>query len=301
MVGGNEWVEVHILLHTERHTCIHAYTHVCTYTPPHTHTPFGQFCVVVAAVGGRLCMCVCSHWCGPGWVTVVAVVVVVTVVPVFYIQNNSPNHPPSTSGVFPSSRDIMGTGSVHSGSRGCESSDLWDTSPPNHSPIHPLWSGIGCLRSQSTLRTGLNEMYQSVRCMVVVPLAQCIHPLQPVYSRLLPLLPPSQLDLPGSAQSGESYSRNSLTLAADLCIIVPGSVGEVPALVHYQCTRQLMYTKHRRQSRQKSFSCKLKKSVAARWRWRWRPFLFLFGFKLRVRLARPPRSSGCRIEPFRPL
>lgn len=58
----------------------------------------------------------------------------------------------------------MGTVSVHSGSKGCESSDLWDTSPPNHSPIRPLWSGIGCLRSQSTLRTGLNEMYQSVRC-----------------------------------------------------------------------------------------------------------------------------------------
>ena len=58
----------------------------------------------------------------------------------------------------------MGTVSVHNGSKGCESSDLWDTSPPNHSPIRPLWSGIGCLRSQSTLRTGLNEMYQSVRC-----------------------------------------------------------------------------------------------------------------------------------------
>lgn len=64
-----------------------------------------------------------------------------------------------------------------------------------------------CLRSQSTLRTGLNDV-PAVRCMVgctvVVPLAQCIHPLQPVYLSTDPTI---QLDFDGGAQSGESYSR----------------------------------------------------------------------------------------------
>lgn len=58
-----------------------------------------------------------------------------------------------------------------------------------HRPITVPFSlfpvGLVCLRSQSTLRTGLNEMYHhpvhlyDVR--LVVPLVQCVHPLQPVY------------------------------------------------------------------------------------------------------------------------
>ena len=51
MVGRGAY-SMHILLHTERHTCIHAHTHI--------HTPFGQFCVVVAARGQSF-VHVCVH------------------------------------------------------------------------------------------------------------------------------------------------------------------------------------------------------------------------------------------------
>jgi hypothetical protein len=91
---------------------------------------------------------------------------------------------------------------------------------------------------------------------------------------------------------------HSLTLAVDLCIIVPGSVGEVPALVcmHYQCTRQLMYTKHRRQFRQKNriLQTKRKKIDTAHSCCAMAifPFLFLFLLWLQTTSATgsPPRK-----------
>lgn len=129
---------------------------------------------------------------------------------------------------------------------------LWEHSAVQSQPHLPSleWDWV-CLRSQSTLRTGLNDV-PAVRCTVGgtssavhtstaarVPLDSSTH--RPARLRWRCTKRPVLL-------------AHSLTLAADLCIIVPGSVGEVPALVcmHYQCTRQLMYTKHRRQFRQKN-------------------------------------------------
>lgn len=115
---------------------------------------------------------------------------------------------------------------------------LWDTPRSNHSPIHPLSSGIGCLRSQLTLRTGLNGACTVLYCTilsdvwwVVVPLAQCIHPLQPVYSSL-PAPPRWQ------CTKRRVLLAHSLTTCCGLMHHRPRVCGRsacVALLVRYQC------------------------------------------------------------------
>lgn len=152
----------------------------------------------------------------------------------------------------------MGTASAHSGSKGCESRQtrqtrhssqtsqssepFWNTPPSNHRLILRLSCGIGL--SQVTVNAAHQTQNQCTICTMYDGrgTSSAVHtstgarvPLDASHSSHT-----FQLDIDGGAQSGESYSHtlsHSLhtrcTLAADLCIIVPGSVGEVPALVRY--------------------------------------------------------------------
>lgn len=92
-----------------------------------------------------------------------------------------------------------------------------------HRPITASFSvfpvGLGCLRLQSTLRTRLKTNVPSVRCTTaVVPLAQCIHPLEPVYLSTPPTPPtPSSLTLMAvhkAASPTRTLSHTRCTLAA---------------------------------------------------------------------------------------
>jgi hypothetical protein len=129
----------------------------------------------------------------------------------------------------------MGTGSVHSGSKGCESSEPLGHSSvqsQSHSPSFK-WDWV----SQVTVNTA----QRTERCMyctilsdvwwVVVPLAQCIHPLQPVYSSL-PAPPRWQ------CTKRRVLLAHSLTTCCGLMHHRPRVCGRsacVALLVRYQC------------------------------------------------------------------
>lgn len=206
----------------------------------------------------------------------------------------------------------MGTGSVHSGSKGCESSEssqssqtwgglwcLWHTSPPNHSPILPLSSGIGV--SQVTVYAAhrterdVPPPRTSVRCTA----GGTSSAVRTSTAARVPARP--SLTWPAVHKAASpTRAQLSLTLplphsTADLCIIVPGSVGEVPAVamhVHYtinahdsSCIRNTDGNPVRNIF---VFVLVLQtKNLCAA---RWRLFFSCLGlsFKLRVQLARPP-------------
>lgn len=120
----------------------------------------------------------------------------------------------------------------HSGSKGCESSGeqvreqpeqrvFWKHShrpPPNHRLILRLCCGIGCLSSGHSQRCALDfkpiTNVPSVCTTAVVPLAQCIHPLQPVYLSTPPTSSLTLMAVHKAASPTRALSHTRCTLAA---------------------------------------------------------------------------------------